>query len=240
MQNDSENPRNEGYSAETSPPLSKPGPGKGPATGPSTTLGPRPMSVARFHVRFVSREPPGNRRLDELISWCVRFNEYGLTPPKGDGTGRTVGNLSFRIAPGQPALVITASALSSKQAPRARDFVKVLDCDLANNTVVAVGLRDPSSESMMHHEIYRRRKEVGAIFHGHDREIVAHAVALDLPVTGTEQPPGTVALLEEAMKVLGKNDFLVLKNHGFLALARTMAEAGALALRIKKQVDKLK
>ena len=100
--------------------------------------------------------------------------------------------------------------------------------------------RDPSSESMMHFEIYSRRGDVGAIFHGHDREITAYGSLLGLPRTEEEEPSGTTSLLREVMAVLGDENFIVMKNHGFLSLGRTMDEAGNLALRIHREIREIR
>ncbi len=196
-----------------------------------------PASIVKFQVEFVSREVPDDDRLGQLRDWCVRFNRSGLTPQL-EGAGRSLGNLSFRLRPNEPAFVITGSTLSSKQELAPGDFVAVLQSDPERKTVCAAGSRDPSSESMMHFEIYKRRGDVGAIFHGHDREITAHASLLDLPQTEKEEASGTPELLAQVMKILHDENFLVMKNHGFLSLGRTMDEAGDLALRIKEELSR--
>ena len=192
-------------------------------------------SIVKFKVEFVSRDVPDDDRISRLSDWCVRFNQRGLTP-KSQETGCSLGNLSFRLDAGSPAFVITASMLKSKEKPVPGGFVKVVESDSEQKIVFAEGTRDPSSESMMHYEIYKRREDVGAIFHGHDGEITAHASLLGLPETEKEEPPGTLELLGEVMKVLHNENFLVMKNHGFLSLGKTLDEAGDLALRIKKEI----
>ena len=192
-------------------------------------------SIVKFEVEFVSRDVPDDDRVGQLRNWCVRFDQGGLTPKLG-GTGRSLGNLSFRLQPDSPAFVITASTLSSKDELAPGDFVTVLESDPKRKIVLAAGIRDPSSESMMHHEIYKQREDIGAIFHGHDLEITACASWLDLPETQKEEPPGTPRLLGEVMKILHDEDFLVMKNHGFLALGTTMDEAGNVALEVKREI----
>ena len=113
------------------------------------------------------------------------------------------------------------------------DFVTVLRSDVETKTVYAAGVRDPSSESMMHFAIYEQRPDVAAIFHGHDRDITSSAALLELPETEKEELSGTPELLHQVMRILGQEQFLVMKNHGFLAFGSTMKEAGDLAIRIK-------
>ncbi len=46
-------------------------------------------------------------------------------------------------------------------------------------------------------------------------------------------------LLGEVMKVLHNENFLVMKNHGFLSLGKTLDEAGNSALRIKREIQEI-
>ena len=70
-------------------------------------------------------------------------------------------------------------------------------------------------------KIYEKRPEVNAIFHGHSLELLKPGIV----TTEEEKPYGTVELVEEVLKVLD-NDVFVLKNHGFVSLGKTMDEAG--------------
>jgi ribulose-5-phosphate 4-epimerase/fuculose-1-phosphate aldolase len=198
-----------------------------------------PTSIVKFRVEFLSRGTPDDHRLGRLRDWCICFDQNGLTPPF-EGVGRSLGNLSFRLQPNEPAFVITASTLMSKQDLAPSDFVTVFRCDLERRTVYAAGARDPSSESLMHFEIYRRRPDVGAIFHGHDTEITAHAALLAVPETPEFRPPGTPELLAQVMTILDDVPFLVMKNHGFLSFGRSMEEAGSQALEIKRKLGDIR
>jgi ribulose-5-phosphate 4-epimerase/fuculose-1-phosphate aldolase len=195
-----------------------------------------PASIVKFKVQFVGHDVPTDPRVDTLRVWCERFNELGLTP-MAPGGSRALGNLSFRLREDDAAFVITGSTLSTKERMASGDFVTVLRSDLAGRTVYAAGTRDPSSESMMHYEIYRHRPEVMAIFHGHDRQITAAAAVLGVPETAVEQLSGTPELLAEVMQILGRATFVVMKNHGFLSLGRTMDEAGQQAIAFQNQIS---
>jgi ribulose-5-phosphate 4-epimerase/fuculose-1-phosphate aldolase len=191
-----------------------------------------PPSIVKFKVEFVAHDVPHDARVDELRRWCERFNELGLTPMLA-GAGRSLGNLSFRLRRREPAFVITGSTLSTKGALAPGDFVTVLHADRQRRTVQAVGTRDPSSESMMHFAIYEARPDVEAIFHGHDRALTAHAALLGVPETEQEEPSGTPELMEQVMRILGQQPFVVMRNHGFLSLGHSMDDAGRRALELK-------
>jgi L-fuculose-phosphate aldolase len=183
----------------------------------------------RFNIAFVSHEIPRDARIDELKEWSERFQINGLTP---EFEGNYTGNLSFRSREG---FVITASGLKSKENLKDDCFVYVKNYDKPTNTVYVGGSRQPSSEAVMHYLIYKTRKEVNAVFHGHNDAIIMNAEKLGFPVTEKEHEPGTIELAKEALKVLGDKNLVVLKNHGFVSVGRTMKEAGELALATLKR-----
>lgn len=183
----------------------------------------------RFNISFVSNQVPRDPGIDELKKWCEKFQKGGLTP---EFEGKHTGNLSFRSREG---FMITASGLKSKQNLSNDCFVYVKSYDEKSNTVYVEGSRQPSSEAVMHYLIYKTRKEVNAVFHGHNDAIIMNAEKLGFPVTEREHKPGTIALAKETLKVLGDNKLIVLKSHGFISLGRTMKEAGELALTILKR-----
>ena len=183
----------------------------------------------RFNTVFLSDRVPHGTELGELKKWSKTFQESGLTP---EVQGNFTGNLSFRSKEG---FVITASGLKDKQDLEDICFVYVKTYDKESNTFFVEGQTKPSSESIMHHLIYKASKNVNAVFHGHDDTIISHAEKLSLPVTEKEYESGTVELAEEVLKVLGDNKLIVLRNHGFVSLGETMKEAGELALATLKQ-----
>jgi ribulose-5-phosphate 4-epimerase/fuculose-1-phosphate aldolase len=183
----------------------------------------------RFNVIFVSAEVPSDARIEALKEWCRKFQRNGLTP---EFEGNYTGNLSFRCEDG---FVITASGLKSKQNLSNDCFVYVKNYDEQSNSVYVEGRRQPSSEAVMHHLIYKAHKEVNAVFHGHNEAIILNAEKLGLTVTEKEYESGTAALAREALKALGNNKLVVLRNHGFVSVGKTMKEAGELALDALKR-----
>jgi L-fuculose-phosphate aldolase len=183
----------------------------------------------RFNTVFVSDQAPSDARIDELKEWCERFQRNGLTP---EFEGNYTGNLSFRSGEG---FVITVSGLKSKENLTDDCFVYVKDYEEQSNTFYVEGKKQPSSESVMHSLIYTNHEEVNAVFHGHNDTIVANAKKLGVSVTEKEYDSGTIALAKEVLKVLEDNNLIVLKNHGFVSLGRTMKEAGELALATLKR-----
>ena len=185
----------------------------------------------KFNTVFVSENVPTDPKLGELKKWSETFQKNGLTP---EVEGNYTGNLSFRLNQG---FVITASALKNKENLSDNCFVYVKDYNPQTNTFYVEGTQKPSSESIMHQLIYDANKEIVAVFHGHNNLIVRFAQELSLPVTENEYESGTVELAKEVLKILSNNKVVVLKNHGFVCVAKTMKTAGETALAV---LDKAK
>jgi ribulose-5-phosphate 4-epimerase/fuculose-1-phosphate aldolase len=169
----------------------------------------------KFRTVFASRQPPSDPRIAELTRWCHRLAQLGVA-------GDTIGNLSFRTARG--FIINRTAADLGTIAPG--EFVEVLHAELPTRQLTVAGACEPSSESLMHAAIYAARPDVNAIFHGHSQRLLDLASTLQLPVTEREQPYGTPELAAEVLKILHHHKLLVLRNHGFVALGRNMAEAG--------------
>jgi len=178
----------------------------------------------RFNTIFVSDKISSDAKIVDLKEWSEKFQKNGLTSKV---EGKYTGNLSFRSGEG---FVITASGLKSKENLPDDCFVYVQAYDEQTNTFIVEGKNNPSSESVMHHLIYKECRTVNAVFHGHNALIVKYAEKLKLPVTRKECEPGTIELAKEVLKVLGDKKLIVLRNHGFISIGTTMREAGAQAL----------
>jgi ribulose-5-phosphate 4-epimerase/fuculose-1-phosphate aldolase len=169
----------------------------------------------KFRVVYASRNPPQNDQLSQLIDWCRRWAALGLT-------GKAMGNLSFRT----PAGFIITPTGTDPVTITASQFVEVLRANPVLNEVTVTGACEPSSECMMHAGIYEARPDIGAVFHGHSPAILAAGPRLGLVQTEREVPYGTPAMVAEVLKVLGSHNFFLMRNHGFVSLGATMAEAG--------------
>jgi ribulose-5-phosphate 4-epimerase/fuculose-1-phosphate aldolase len=165
----------------------------------------------------------------ELSFWCSEFHRLNLAPLHKYGA---CGNLSFRLTEREVPFIITASGTAFNLPPAGECFVEVLSVQPDEGVVFAKGRKKPSSESMFHFAIYRAREDVNAVFHGHSKDILARAAELNLPETAREEPYGTAALVRSILDILNDEHFLVIKNHGFISLGRTMKEAGERALHI--------
>lgn len=183
----------------------------------------------KFQTVYEGRNVPKHKAIPLLATWCNAFHEYNLAPPYKGGS---YGNMSFRYISNRAECIITGTNIGLKDNLEDNCFVRVLRCDLNNGIVYVDGLREPSSEAMLHWLIYHARPEVMAIFHGHSAPLLQHGAQLEIPETKVEQPYGSIELVKEVLEIAGLSEvwFLNAKNHGFFSLGRNLNDAGQRAL----------
>ncbi|HQH18284.1 MAG TPA: class II aldolase/adducin family protein [Bacteroidales bacterium] len=183
----------------------------------------------KFKTIFNKTQTPVDTRIKELKKWCEIFHKKNLAPPYPGGS---YGNLSFRTENNKNEFIITGTCIGFKNNLSDDCFVKIISCDIINNVIYAEGTRNPSSESMLHYAIYKKRPDVNAIFHGHSNEILQSAKTLGIPETAKEESYGTIELVNSVLSILKEHNFLCMKNHGFISLGKSMNEAGEPLLKI--------
>ena len=185
--------------------------------------------IKKFKTNFVSEEVPDDKNIENLKTWCNQFLKNKLIGSENNPLG-----LSFRTEDG---FIITGNKLDGNLGTNC--FVSAVNYDVYNNSFYVEGLQEPSLDAIMHFLIYNTRDDVNAIFCGSSDSILNNAEKLKLPITENEQPSGTMEFANEVLDVLEDNNFIVIKNCGFVSLGRTIKEAGNLALNTLKKAQKL-
>jgi ribulose-5-phosphate 4-epimerase/fuculose-1-phosphate aldolase len=169
-----------------------------------------------------------DERLAALNSWAFILAGLGLTPVHATGA---YGNQSFRM--GDTSLIITRSGMIPSEDLLPENFVLIEGFDAQALTFRIRGTALPSSESILHYAIYQEFPQVRAIMHGHSQLLARYAEPLSIPVTAHFLPYGTTELADSAISLLHADpgaDFIMLKNHGFVALGRDIESAGRVVL----------
>ena len=157
----------------------------------------------------------------------------------------TAGNISVRLADKAGRDLMAVTPASTPYELMTSDDIVVTDFDVEP----VVGDRAPSSESLLHVGIYRRRPDAGAIVHTHSIYSSVLAVAgIDLPpvidevvvyVGGTIRVsrygfPGTEQLADNGCDALGSNKAAFIANHGAVAVGRSLNEAMDICLLVER------
>jgi len=191
----------------------------------------------KYKTTIDNNKIPIDPRIDELRHWCTVFHEKELAPTYPGGTH---GNMSFRLEKGKPGIVITAARSSFAEFMTDDSFFTIHDINFEKLVVHVSGAanREPSSETLLHFAIYQKRPDVQAILHGHCKAITSYAEQMEIPVTRSCRESGTMEIVDNAMEILGNHSFIEIKDHGFLAMAGSIQEAGELAMKMLKRSAK--
>jgi L-fuculose-phosphate aldolase len=147
-------------------------------------------------------------------------------------TASNDGNISVRLGEGR-LLMTPKSVCKGFMTP---DMMCITDLDGRK----LQGERDPSSEILMHLEVYRQRPDVQAVVHAHpptatgfavagiplDRAVLAEVVATlgSIPIA-EYATPSTTELPEAVRKYIKAHDGMLLANHGALTAGSDLFSA---------------
>jgi L-fuculose-phosphate aldolase len=147
-------------------------------------------------------------------------------------TASNDGNISVRLGEGR-LLMTPKSVCKGFMTP---DMMCITDL----NGRKLQGERDPSSEMLMHLEVYRQRPDVQAVVHAHpptatgfavagiplDRAVLAEVVATlgSIPIA-EYATPSTTELPEAVRKYIKAHDGMLLANHGALTVGTDLFSA---------------
>jgi hypothetical protein len=159
----------------------------------------------------------------DLLQYLVLDGAIG----KSISTCANEGNMSKRLAKG--FLIKKAGSQMSRLGREDVVFVKKVD----HGSIHATGR--PSSESMMHHEIYSAREDVNSILHFHDDALLKKIESREKSgwvFTGTF-PYGTMELARAAARASIESSFIALDLHGLLICAKDDAQLLSMLSRCK-------
>ncbi len=161
----------------------------------------------------------------EIIDICQRIYQRGYVAAND-------GNVSVRIDDNR--VIMTPTGMS-------KGFLKVdqlVMVDMGGRQIG--GTLKPSSEALLHLDIYKQRPDVRAVVHAHPPTATGFAVA-GIPLTKCVLPeviislgaiplaeyatPGTPELPQVIRDYLKDHDAVLLANHGALTIGRTLIQA---------------
>ena len=165
----------------------------------------------------------------QVVETARRMAEMGLVSGSS-------GNVSMRLGPweGRDILAITAAGVGYDEL--GVDDIAIVDYELEPVEGDAI----PSSESLLHVAVYRRRPDVDAVVHTHALYSSVAAVAgVPIPPIIDEMVvniggevrvskyafPGSSELAESVCDALGDRSAALIRSHGSIGVGRTLGEA---------------
>ena len=140
---------------------------------------------------------------------CDRLKVHDMTPANA-------GNLSIRYRDG---LIITASG-SNLGNFEENELIFVKKCRVEDELVLYHGPIKPSSESIMHWLIYKKRPEAAAVIHAHDEFATCSGLLVgEIEESNREELYGSIELANMAIEMFSRAEkIFVLKKHGYIAV----------------------
>lgn len=175
------------------------------------------------------------KNIAEIINISNEIYEKGLVSGKA-------GNISARFKGENGDIIAITPTLKSLSNLNEEDIVLV---DI-NGNILTKG--KPSSEVNMHLEIYKKRSDVNAIVHTHSPYATgfAHsnkkikrfegfgAIETEFLSEIEYEKPGSDELAKNASEGIGREDVLILKNHGVVCVSDSLKEASLLAIFVEE------
>lgn len=177
----------------------------------------------KFKTIFLSKKLPKTNKSNELIKWFRKFDKIGLALDYSKGSS---GNLSFRYKDG----FFIKSTKTYFRTIMPKDLVFIKNVDVRKKFVYACGTKIPSTELQMHYLIYKNKKDVNAIAHLHDYDVMAKAKQLEIPITKVTEA-GTPKIGYDVLRVVDENNYVIMRSHGIVSLGKTINEACKNALK---------
>jgi len=179
-------------------------------------------SGTKFKTILKGKNFAYDKRINELIYWGEYLSKHQMAPKYAGGSS---GNISFRLNENGNEFIITATSTDLENL-KSGDFVLVENVLLHEKKILVKGTKEPSSETMLHYSIYAHRTDVMAIFHGHWPHLMQLAEQFGFIQTKNEQEYGSLELVTEVIEVLENHHFIIMKNHGFLVMGKSIEDAG--------------
>ncbi len=159
-----------------------------------------------MEVVYLSKEVVKNPLIHDMV-------EAGKVLKEKKYVTGTYGNMSIRYG---KRIIITATHSDLGNLGE-EDFVEVVDYNPVTNIAMVIGVKEPSMETPMHWLIYSRN-DINAIIH-------THKIFDGVETTEEEKPEGSLELAMQALKTLRNRKLINLKNHGSVAVGRSIKEA---------------
>lgn len=183
----------------------------------------------RFNASSISQTTPAG-----LKKYYPLFKSVCQILKENKMTYANAGNMSIAFKNG---FIITSTG-SNLGSLKKTELVYVEKCSLKKNVVCYYGDYKPSSETLMHYLIYSKIPGTQAIIHAHDEfatdpELLKGTVA----ESKKEAPYGSLELARLAIRTLKKSqNIIVLKNHGYVAVAKSLKSACGIILKTRNRL----
>lgn len=157
--------------------------------------------------------------------------------------GKKIGQLGIRDRNGGNFSVKTKNGLIIKRTGACLYRLKINDFVLINKInrekVFVFGQKEPSSEARLHWFVYQSRPEIRCVLHCHDFLAVRTRKRIKGIGYVRNLPYGTFVLAQAVSQKAKNFNYLILENHGVVALGRNIKNAFNLVKKYHERFKKI-
>lgn len=190
----------------------------------------RSEGYVKFNQEFRDGAPPPDGLIRDINLARTRLVDLGLIGMDEHGIG--FGNVSIRLPEGyEGAFIVSGTATGDTRVLGPEQYARVLEYDLAENSLVALGKTRASSESLSHGAVYSVREDVASVIHIHSRPLYNGMLQEGYPRTSAGAEYGTPEIAQDIRDIAaassGPSGVLVMTAHqdGVIAYGGSVEEA---------------
>ena len=169
--------------------------------------------IIKFAAKNINSETISDKEFALINPWRQQSYNNGYIGVGEDGIG--YGNISFRSGIDNE-FIISASATGGISELLVSDYSRVINFDIANNSLECKGPKLASSESLSHAAIYKANKAVKAVLHIHNIELWNKLIH-NTPTTPKEAEYGTQAMANAISSIVkmseNGNGIIIMAGH---------------------------
>ena len=185
----------------------------------------------KFHCHWIQAEPIPPSELEEINHWRNHLYDLGLIGVYQNGVG--FGNISIR-ATKSAGFIISGTQTGNLPILSEQHYTRVIDFDLAKNSLTCEGPVRASSESLTHAILYQTCAEANAVIHIHHPKLWNQLLD-QVPTSSREVPYGTPEMAKEVTRLFADSDLqakkiLVMGGHqdGVVTFGENLDEAATI------------
>ena len=169
--------------------------------------------IIKFEAKRISSETVSDDEFALINPWRQQCYDNGYIGVGKDGIA--YGNISFRSG-ADNEFIISASATGGIAELKISDYSRVINFDIANNSLKCKGPKLASSESLSHAAIYKANSAVKAVLHIHNIELWSKLIH-KIPTTPIEAEYGTQAMANAISSIVKNseigNGMIIMAGH---------------------------
>lgn len=193
------------------------------------------MEIIKFNPIQERKNLISKQEFLDIDKWRRKLFEIGHIGEyrKGKLKGVGYGNISIKS---KNSFIISGNSTGGLEKLARKHYVRIINYNFDDNSVIYDGLIDPSSESMTHAAVYESNPNNNAVIHVHNLELF-YRLLNKVPTTRRDVAYGTPEMAKEIIRLFNETDLyeqkiLVMGGHkeGIVTFGKNLNQASKVLL----------